>query len=36
MGQICKSAPSKICGKQAIKNLSGMVCLGRPYHFKIF
>ena len=33
MGQIYKSAPSKICGKQPIKNLSGMVCL---YHFKIF
>ena len=31
--KIFKNAPSKICGRQPLKNLK---CLKRPYHFKIF
>ena len=30
------NGPSEICGRQPLKNLKYMVCLGRPYHFKLF
>ena len=31
------NGPSKICGRQPLKKFeSDMVCLGRPYHFKLF
>ena len=36
MGKEFKNGPNKICGRQPLKNLSDMVCLGRPYHFKFF
>ena len=31
-----KNGPSKICRRQSLKNLSDMVCLSRPNHFKLF
>ena len=38
MGQSIQGWPSKICGRQPLKNLKGiyMVCLSRPHPFKIF
>ena len=33
---VFKNGPSKICGREPLKNWSDMVCLSRPYHFKIF
>ena len=35
-GEVLKNGPSKICGRQPLKIWSDMVCLSRPYHFKIF
>ena len=31
-----KNGPSKICGRQPLKNFRDIVCLSRPYHFKFF
>ena len=31
-----KNGPSKICGRQPLKNLKWLVCLGKSYHFKLF
>ena len=33
---IQRSEPSKICGRQPLKNWKGMVYLSRPYPFKFF
>ena len=33
---IQRSEPSKICGRQSLKNWKGMVCLSTPYIFKFF
>ena len=30
------NGPSKVCGRQPLKNLKEYMCLGRPYHFKFF
>ena len=34
--KVFNNGQSKICGRQPLKNLSCMVCLGRRYHFKFF
>ena len=34
--KVFKSELRKLCGRQPLKNLKGMVCLSRPYPFKIF
>ena len=33
--KVFKNGPSKTCGRQTLKNLWDMVCLNRPYPFKI-
>ena len=36
--KVLKNGPSKICGRQHLKHLKryGLLCLGRPYHLKLF
>ena len=34
--KVFKNGASKIHERQPLKNLKDMVCLGRPYHFKVF
>ena len=34
--EVFKNGPSEVCGGQPLIILDDMVCLGRPYHFKIF
>ena len=34
--KVFKNGPSKICGKQALKKFSDMVCLGRPVSHKFY
>ena len=33
--RVFMNGPSKICGRQPLKNLKGIVCLSRPYLFKV-
>ena len=34
--KVFKNGPSKICGRQPLKNLSGYGCLSKQYPFKFF
>ena len=34
--KLFKNRASEICGRQRLKIRSDMICLSRPYHFKIF